>query len=101
MRKEELTNMLRCSICSGLFRFAHTIVDCGHTFCQICLFNYIRGFKGRNPSIKCPQCHNPVEFNYKRSIIRDIFKQTLVDSLAPEFAIEDQVIVRRVQQLFP
>ncbi len=75
--------MLRCYICEGLFRFAHTIVDCGHTFCQICIFNYIRGFKGRNPSIKCPQCHITIESNYKRSIIRDIYKQNIVDTLAP------------------
>lgn len=93
--------MLRCYICEGLFRFAHTIVDCGHTFCQICIFNYIRGFKGRNPSIKCPQCHITIENNYKRSIIRDIYKQNIVDTLAPQFAKQDQIIVKRVQQLFP
>lgn len=101
MRKQELTKMLRCYICEGLFRFAHTIVDCGHTFCQICIFNYIRGFKGRNPSIKCPQCHITIESNYKRSIIRDIYKQNIVDTLAPQFAKQDQIIVKRVQQLFP
>ena len=89
--------MLRCIICEGLFRFAHTLVDCGHTFCQICIFNYIKSFKGRNPAIKCPECHNIVDTNFKRSIMRDVFKQTLVDTLAPEYAMSDQIIVKRVQ----
>lgn len=56
-RREEMTNMLRCHLCEGLLRFAHTLVDCGHTFCQQCVFTYIRGFKGKRPEVKCPQCH--------------------------------------------
>lgn len=58
MRPDQLTNQLKCSICKGLYIFAHTIVDCGHTFCQKCLFEHIKSFKGRNPSVKCSQCHS-------------------------------------------
>ena len=57
MKTQEITNILKCNICKGLFRFAHTIIDCGHTFCQLCIFTYIKTFKGRNPTVKCPQCH--------------------------------------------
>lgn len=71
--------MLKCSICRGLYRFAHTLVDCGHTFCQFCIFSYIKSFKGRNPSIKCPQCNGEIDCNYGKSIMRDVFKQSLVD----------------------
>lgn len=85
-RREEMTNMLRCGLCEGLLRFAHTLVECGHTFCQQCIFPYIRGFKGKRPEVKCPQCHALVETPFSRSIMRDVFKQSLVDSIEPSFA---------------
>lgn len=81
--------MLRCPMCSGLYRFAHTLVDCGHTFCQFCLFTYIKSFKGRNPSVKCPQCNALIDSNYSRSIMKDVFKQNLVDVLEPSYVLEE------------
>ena len=93
--------MLRCKLCSGLLRFAHTLAQCGHTFCQLCIFSYINAFKGRNPDVKCPQCHAPVEPVFHRSVIRDVFKQSLVDLLDPSFAIREKVIIERIRRLFP
>lgn len=93
--------MLKCKICDGLYRFAHTIVDCGHTFCQICILTYIKGFKGKNPEVKCPQCHALIDANYRRSIIKDVFKQSLVDMLDPSFVEQDNLIINRVKKLFP
>lgn len=93
--------MLQCKLCDGFYRFAHTLVDCGHTFCQICILAYIKTFKGKNPEIKCPQCHEPINQNYRKSIMKDVFKQNLVDILSPEFAERDSLIVKRVQTLFP
>lgn len=93
--------MLRCKICHGLIRFAHTLVECGHTFCHLCILNCIKAYRGKNPDAKCPECHHSIDGNYRKSIIKDIFKQSLVDMLVPEFAERDQLIVKRVQQLFP
>ncbi len=33
---------LICSLCNGYFRDPHTISDCLHTFCRICLVMYFR-----------------------------------------------------------
>jgi len=93
--------MLRCKLCNGLLRFAHTLIECGHTFCQQCIFAYIRGFKGRHPDVKCPQCHAPLEPIYHRSVIRDVFKQSLVDLLEPTYAEREKLIIERIRKLFP
>jgi len=29
-----------CFLCNGYFRSAHTIMECLHTFCKVCLYNY-------------------------------------------------------------
>ena len=93
--------MLQCKICEGMYRFAHTLVDCGHTYCQVCILAYIKTFKGKNPEIKCPQCHAPVDANYRRSVMKDVFKQSLVDLIEPQFQEEDGLMMKRVQTLFP
>jgi hypothetical protein len=96
-----MLNMLKCKLCEGLLRFAHTLVECGHTFCQQCIFTYIHAFRGKRPEVKCPQCHGPVEPPFSKSIIRDVFKQSLVDALEPSFHIQEKLIIHRIQQLFP
>ena len=101
MKQNELFEMLKCPICDGFYRFAHTLINCGHTFCQICIFNCIRGYKGRNPDVKCPKCHEVIDQNYSHSIMKDIYKQSLVDLIEPKYSIEESVIVKRVEELFP
>jgi len=98
---DEMTNMLLCKLCGGLLRLAHTLIDCGHSFCQQCIFAYIRGFKGRNPDVKCPQCYSPLEPVYHRSIMRDVFKQSLVDLLEPTYALKEKMLIERIRKLFP
>jgi len=93
--------MLKCTLCEGLLRFAHTLVECGHTFCQQCIFTYIHSFKGKKPEVKCPQCHVPVDTPFSRSVMRDIFKQKLVDSLEPSYGDMEKLLVERIGQLFP
>jgi hypothetical protein len=93
--------MLRCKLCGGLLRFAHTLAECGHSFCQHCIFSYINAFKGRNPDVKCPQCHAAVEPAYHRSVLRDAFKQSLVDLLDPAYAEREKTIIERIRRLFP
>jgi len=53
----------------------------------------MKGFKGRNPAIKCPECHILVDLTQKRAIFKDVFKQKLVDVLAPEFVNNENVIL--------
>jgi hypothetical protein len=85
--------MLRCKLCNGMLRFAHSLVECGHSFCQYCIFSYLNAFKGRNPEVKCPECHASVDSALHRSVIRDSFKQNLADILDPSYAAREKMIV--------
>jgi len=53
-------------------RQAHSLGDCGHTFCQPCIMQF---FKEESKSYKCPSCSQPV-------IIRNLRKDPLFITLA-------------------
>lgn len=96
-----LTKLMTCELCKGLFRMAHTLIDCGHTFCKLCLFDYIARFKGKKSAPKCPICQSNIDSNHKRSIFKDTYKQSIVDMLSPESVEKDVAIVKIAMQLFP
>ena len=38
---------------------------------------------------------------FAKSIIRDVFKQSLVDALEPNYQAQERLIIDRIQQIFP
>jgi len=79
---QELNNYLSCKICNGYFREAHSISECLHTFCKVCITSNLdsqpRGEK------KCPVCSTdlkPPRLIYDRTI------QAVVDKIFPHFVI--------------
>ncbi|GCC49120.1 hypothetical protein chiPu_0033625, partial [Chiloscyllium punctatum] len=52
-----LTENLLCPICLSLLSDASTL-DCGHTFCRVCITGYWDSVPAAVPS--CPQCRRPV-----------------------------------------
>ena len=42
-----------------------------------------------------------IENDYKKSVKKDPFKQSLIDILYPEFAKQDETILKRIRELFP
>jgi E3 ubiquitin-protein ligase DRIP len=96
-----LTKLMTCELCKGLLRLAHTLMECGHTFCKMCLLDYIARFKGKKSAPKCPICQFSIDPNHKKSIFRDTYKQDIVDLLVPESKEKDIGIVKKSIQLFP
>ncbi|KAL4477505.1 hypothetical protein ABPG74_002655 [Tetrahymena malaccensis] len=96
-----LNQFLVCGICDGYFRFAHTITECGHTFCKICIHDYISKNQNTKNKRKCPSCKGELEIHLSKSIRKDPYKQQMVDFLYPQFAKQEQLIVKRVKELFP
>lgn len=88
---------MTCGICNGYFNFAHTLVDCGHTFCRMCIYNHFK--KSKVP--KCPVCGEMIEKNFTKSVRRDPYKQSLVDLIHPEYHEQDLQIIKRCRLLFP
>ena len=54
---------LECSICTtepiDLDKILFT--ECGHSFCEKCLFEYIDFQNGKNLCLKCPNCRKPID----------------------------------------
>jgi hypothetical protein len=96
-----LVKIATCELCKGLFRLAHTLLECGHTFCKPCIFDYIARFKGKKSSPKCPNCQTTIDQALKKSIFRDTYKQAIVDILSPESVEADKLIIEKAIQFFP
>jgi hypothetical protein len=96
-QKNVLDDFITCGICSCYFNFAHTLVDCGHTFCRRCIYQHFK----KSKVAKCPRCGEGIEKNFSRSVKRDPYKQSLVDLLHPKFNEQDNQIIKRCRQLFP
>jgi len=67
----------------------------------LCLLDYIARFKGKKSAPKCPICQSTIDPNHRKSIFRDVYKQSIVDMLSPESAEREVMIVKKSMQLFP
>lgn len=81
---KDVNNLLTCQLCNGYFQEAHTIPECMHTFCRICIHSYFQQCpKGNN--IQCPVCKTEIGV-YHVALSKIIFDrniQSIVDKLIP------------------
>lgn len=86
--RSELNDLLTCSLCKGLYRDAHTILECMHTFCKSCILVHFHDNNVRG-SIQCPQCNvNLGLYGHLTSkMIYDRDLQAIVDKVHPEFIL--------------
>lgn len=88
----EFQELLTCSLCTGYYRDAHTILECMHTFCKSCILvhfheNNLRG------SIQCPQCNVSLGLygHLASKMIYDRDLQSIVDKVFPQFLKMEKV----------
>lgn len=83
-----LLNLLKCPLCTGIFRTPTIINECMHTFCRSCIIKYIN--KNGKQRCNCPVCGTglggrPMEsLKYHHSI------SSIIEILFPEFDEIDQ-----------
>ena len=80
IRKSDLNPFLKCSLCGGFFRDAHTINECLDTFCKSCIFKYFLEDGNRET---CPKCDTHLGGRPLSKIIADQTLQNIVDILYP------------------
>lgn len=89
--RSELNELLTCSLCSGFYRDAHTILECMHTFCKSCVLKHFHNHNIRG-SIQCPQCNVNLglygHLNTKMIYDRDL--QAIVDKVYPEYILNEK-----------
>ena len=53
LKKSDLDHFLKCSLCNGFLRNAHTINECMCSFCKACIHQYFITNAKRET---CPNC---------------------------------------------
>ncbi|KAM3143580.1 hypothetical protein pb186bvf_004342 [Paramecium bursaria] len=85
---KDLDNYLVCSVCDGYYRYAHTLSECGHSFCYVCV----------KQLQACSKCGKSLS---NTTIRKDPYLQNIVDLVHPQFGKEDQMLIHRMKTLFP
>lgn len=80
-----LNEHLLCKICDGYYREAHTISECLHTFCKVCLLREFHEQRGRGAK-SCPTCAVHLGANPEARCVFDRNLQSIVDKVFPEYA---------------
>ena len=60
---------LRCKLCSGVYRDAHTNNECMCTFCKVCIVDHFQHSANKN---KCPGCQAEVHGRALDTLVKDI-----------------------------
>ena len=97
VQKKALDPLLKCPLCTGFFRDAHTINECLCSFCKACIYKYYHGSTKRET---CPACDAKLGGKPLKSVIADTSLQKIVDLLYPQFRIEDQKAIREMYRTF-
>ena len=77
---------MKCTICTGFFRDAHTINECLCSFCKACIYKYFYADPKRET---CPKCNTLLGGKPLRCVIADTSLQKIVDLLYPQFKQKD------------
>ena len=68
IKKKELDDLLKCPLCNGFFRDAHTINECLCSFCKSCIYKYYWADAKRE---SCPKCEAKLGGKPLKSVIAD------------------------------
>ena len=97
IKKRDLHSFLKCPLCTGFFRDAHTINECLDTFCKSCIYKYFYEDQNRE---SCPKCNTHLGGRPVETIISDQTIQKIVDLLYPQFKKKDEQAIKIMYQTF-
>ena len=88
VKKSDLDKFLKCSLCNGFLRNAHTINECMCSFCKACIYQYFITDPKRE---KYPKCRNTASLGGKplKNVVCDQTLQKIVDLIYPQFKEQD------------
>ena len=91
IKKRDLHSFLKCPLCTGFFRDAHTINECLDTFCKSCIYKFFYEDQNRE---SCPKCNTHLGGRPLETIISDQTIQKIVDLLYPQFKQKDAEAIK-------
>lgn len=72
MESDSVKSTAECSICLELMALSYSVVPCGHSFCYVCITDWMKQNK------KCPTCSTPVANSIPCRMLDDIIRATVV-----------------------
>lgn len=90
-RLGDLNRFFACTLCGGYLRDAHTITECLHSFCKICLHMHFESSSTINNGF-CPSCNVALGPDPMKRAKFNVALQSLFDKLLPQFAKDDGVL---------
>ena len=97
IKKRDLHTFLKCPLCTGFFRDAHTINECLDTFCKSCIYKHFYEDQNRE---SCPKCGTHLGGRPLETIISDQTIQKIVDLLYPQFKQKDAEAIKAMYKAF-
>ena len=82
-----ISQYLTCSLCDGLYKDPHTLIECLHTFCKSCLFYSISCGCHECPTCKVYLGNDPLKVSVLDHILQELIDRIV---LPPEF-IHDEL----------
>lgn len=81
VQKRDFDMDITCSLCNNVLRDAHTLIECGDSFCKNCVCLYFSYKKNTS----CPKCQVSLGGRPLELCIPDPTIQKFTDMLYPEF----------------
>ena len=94
--KNDLDPYFTWNLCKGFFRDAHTIIECGDTFCKSWIWFYF----SEKTAIACPDWGENLGGRPLDHVIPDPSMQKIVDILYPEFSRLDVIAINEMYKAF-
>eukprot|EP01114_Cavostelium_apophysatum_P017510 TRINITY_DN5220_c0_g1_i1.p1 TRINITY_DN5220_c0_g1~~TRINITY_DN5220_c0_g1_i1.p1 ORF type:complete len:289 (-),score=27.62 TRINITY_DN5220_c0_g1_i1:57-875(-) len=92
-KTKTLNAFLICSICMGYFKDAFTVIECLHTFCRSCIYQYLQA------QSNCPHCGTSLGPNPLEKIKFDRQIQTFLEKIFPQYSKIDAAAERKAMGL--
>lgn len=83
---------LKCSICDELF-IEPLSLDCGHVYCQFCIFQWEKTCAGKADGLTCPNCRQKVTNTTKALQINNLI-EAIYSEADPRLKAERQQIIQ-------
>ena len=101
---DDLPEVFKCSICFEIL-LEPTTINCGHSFCRICLARWFEARKIARQSFVCPECRKQwsayPEVDYSLRDAMQIWYSDLLDARKRNLTADDRSVLARFRSVGP
>lgn len=95
------SDYLTCTICWNIFT-EPKMLQCGHSYCALCLVDYVKVVQRQRDCFECPVCRHPHYLppeSTPENVVQGLSNDTVSISILKALGIQDQVDTERNSEL--